>query len=92
MRVYLARQRRHRTSYVIVKYVGVNKATNLLCNASLGTEATRRDMREERAVPTLWWEPLRMTSEFMLIGGQNLGARSRDHIYVKGVWVWVVYE
>jgi hypothetical protein len=42
-------------------------------------------VRDECVMPTLWRERLRMMSEFMLIGGQNLGACSRDHIYVKGV-------
>jgi hypothetical protein len=35
-------------------------------------------VREECVMPTLWQERLRMMSEFMLIGGQNLGACSRD--------------
>jgi hypothetical protein len=40
----------------------------------LGVLAALVDCVRECAVHALWWERLRMTSEFMLIGGQNLGA------------------
>ena len=57
-----------------------------LVEGILGVLAALVDyVREERAMPTLWQERLRMMSELMLIGGQNHGACSRDHIYVKGV-------
>jgi hypothetical protein len=42
-------------------------------------------VREDCVMPTSWREHLRMMSGFVLIGGQNLGACSRDYIYVKGV-------
>jgi hypothetical protein len=54
----------------------------------LGVLAAHVDcVREEYAVPASWRESPRTTSEFMLIGGQKLGACSRDRIYVKGVRV-----
>jgi hypothetical protein len=69
------------TGWVVLSSARINERGN-------GMAGDVRGGREhECAVPAIWWERLRTMSEFMLIGGQNLGACSRDRSYVGCVYM-----